>query len=182
MKYFLTKKEDEIKEKIKNNDLFITDLDGTIADIDISKAFKELYNLSKQSIKELFNKDYKTSIVHRIYPSFKEFIDLIKCEKIIITRNIPPFVKPLADLLKFNHIHFGSDIPDYVLSGRYKRIVFAGNSAKDELIYQKIKQKENREIDYSIGIWVTDSKINENFDINLLSRNWNGLVSLLSNS
>jgi hypothetical protein len=189
------KKADEIKEKIKNHDLFLADLDFTIAKPNFLKMIKSVYAFSKQDIGNLMKEDYKSEIVHSIYPGLNDFFSIIKSEKILITGNIPLFVKPIAKFLGINKIYYGNHIPDPLLSlfpnnkyekiidsifseKLYKKILFAGNSPnKDEGILERIKYKEARgEIESVVGIWMaSNNKINKKFDINIFD-DWSRLV------
>jgi len=180
----------EIKDKLKNHDLFLADLDFTIAEPNLMKMAKSIYTFYR-----------KPEIVHNIYPGLKSFLDVIKSEKIIITGNIPYFVRPIAKVLGISKIYYGDHIPDQlrpffpnskygqiidsiISTCAYKRVIFAGNSPnKDEGILEKIRSKKTDGIIESVlGIWVaSEKKINKKFDINILDRDWSELTSLLTN-
>jgi hypothetical protein len=167
----------ELKTKILNSDVFITDLDGTFGDLKPFETIKTVYKILGHIIQNK-GKDYKGEIIHEIYPSFKEFIGLIKCDKIIVTRNRPTIVMPLAKYLNFKEVYYGNSLPDSVIEKYgYKKIIFAGNSKKDENILEKLKEKEKQgRIDYSVGIFVGKNK---KFDVNLYNKNWGSLVDLI---
>jgi trehalose-6-phosphatase len=171
--------EENLKYKIINSNVFITDLDGTFGDLKPLKTAETIYRILKHIVQNK-GKDYKGEIIHEIYPSFKEFISSIKCDKIIVTRNRPSIVKPLADYLNFKEVYYGNSLPESILEKyNYKKIIFAGNSKKDEAIFEKLKEKEKLgSIDYILGIFVGK---NEKFDINLYNKDWKPLVELVCN-
>ena len=171
--------ENNLKYKLINSDVFITDLDGTFGDLKPLKTIETVYKILKHIVQNK-GKDYKGEIIHEIYPSFKEFTELIKYDKIIVTRNRPSIVKPLADYLGFKDVYYGNSLPESILEKyNYKRITFAGNSKKDEIIFEKLKGKEGQgSIDYILGIFIGK---NEKFDINLHNKDWKPLIELICN-
>jgi len=185
MQYFLNKKigKAEAKEKIKNADLAIMDLDWTIAEFSSLRALKTIYNFLKNDLENIIKGDYQI-LVHKEYPYVPDVLNQLKCKKIIITKCIPLFAKPIADILGFDEVYHGNHLPDSILaSGQYKKIVFAGNSAKDEGIYKKLKEHEKAgKINYAFGIWQTFRKtINNNFEMNLFDKNWGPVLELIKN-
>jgi hypothetical protein len=173
---------ERLEEKLKNRDLIIADIDGTMAEIEIMNSVKRaIFNFP---LEYLFKKEHKIDVlnIYRVYPYVKEFLDMLKADKAVITNNIPFFGNRISKILGFNNAYYwmyegDRGIMNLISSRQYKKIFLVGNGIKDDILYRKIKSIYPD----SLGMWVSTNGNNENFEINLKEKNWKPLLDLTLN-